>query len=429
MKSKKYVRIIIVIAMMLAAILACNIPQTSSANDLASAVGQTQTALAVSQLLAPTTAIPPVSAPATTQSAPQPSSSTPNSPVVATTAPATNLTALPVVNTTPATPDCTNMAKFDGETVPDNTAFAPGQEFIKIWTLRNVGTCIWNPEYALVFIKGEQMGGTMVSPIGQTVKPNNAIQIHLPQKAPDSAGEHQGFWMLSNPSGQQFGLGSKADVAFWVKIQVIPGSTNNNSGGIIGGPQNLGAPSWTESFDSKRSPWYLGADTDISFSIDNGSLVMTAFHPIGDQWRVAQSSYLDNFYLQANFRTGPACAGKDGYGLLVRAPDKPSGNINSGYVFSFSCEGKYRIYRMDSGNFSSIVNWTSSPAIKAGPNQVNSLGIYAKAGQLQLYANGLLVSEFIDASYTGGLFGLVIRSDVTSNFQAFVDDVSYWLIR
>ena len=235
--------------------------------------------------------------------------------------------------------------------------------------------------------------------------------------------------MLRSPSGRQFGLGSKADVAFWVKIQVVPGTANNNSGGSITGPQNLGAPSWSESFDSKRNPWYLGPDSDISFDIDNGSLVMTAFQPIGDQWRVAASSYLDNFYLQANFRTGTACAGRDGYGLLVRAPDKPSGNINSGYVFSFSCEGKYRIYRMDNGNFSSIVNWTASPAIKGGPNQANSMGVYAKDSKLQLYANGVLVSEFVDAAYSGGLFGLVIRSDVTNDFQALVDEVAYWSIR
>jgi hypothetical protein len=429
MKLNYYGRMIAIIAVMLAAILACNLSQTSATSDLAGVVARTQTALAVSQLVAQTTSVPQVSAPATTQSPPQVTSATPNSPVVATTAPVINPTVQPIINTAPATPDCTDMAKFEGEAIPDNTAFAPGQDFIKIWTLRNVGTCIWNPEYALVSIKGESMGGTSPSPIGQTVKPNNTIQIYLPQKAPDSAGEHKGFWMLRSPSGREFGLGSKADVAFWVKIQVVPGSANNNNGGVINGPQNLGAPSWTESFDSKHTPWYLGADTDISFDIANGSLVMTAFQPIGDQWRVAESSYLDNFYLQANFRTGPACAGKDGYGLLVRAPDKPSGNINSGYVFSFSCEGKYRIYRMDNGNFSSIVNWTSSPAIKAGQNQTNSMGINAKSDKLQLYANGSLVSEFADGTYPGGLFGLVIRSDVTSNFQTFVDEVAYWLVR
>jgi hypothetical protein len=427
-QPNQYGRLSLIVMILLSAILACNAPQTFPTSDLASVVAQTQTSVAVNQLAASTTASLQGSAPVVTQSPPVAPGSTPSNPVIVTTAPPTNPTVQPIINTASAIPECTDMAKFEGESIPDNTAFPPGQEFIKIWTLRNVGTCIWNPDYELVSVKGEAMGGTTPSPIGQTVKPNNTIQIYLPQKAPDSPGEHQGSWMLRSPAGRIFGLGSKADVAFWVKIQVVPGTPSNNNGGAITGPQNLGAPSWSESFDDKHSPWYLGADSDISFDIANGALVMTAFQPIGDQWRVAASSYLDNFYLQANFRIGTVCAGKDGYGLLVRAPDKPSGNINSGYVFSFSCDGKYRIYRMDNGNFSSIVNWTASSAIKSGPNQVNSMGIYAKSDKLQLYANGALVSEFIDGTYPGGLFGLVIRSETTNNFQVFVDEVAYWLV-
>ena len=57
------------------------------------------------------------------------------------------------------------------------------------------------------------------------------------------------------------------------------------------------------------------------------------------------------------------------------------------------------------------------------------MGIFAKDGKLQLYANGTMVSEFVDGTYPGGLFGLVIRSEVTNNFQVFVDEVAYWLIR
>ena len=417
MKSNHNFRFSVIIVLLVVAALACNVPGLSSTkNDVAAVVGKTQTAWAVNQLLTPTTAVPTVPPPTSTLSPSQLSTTN-----------AASLSTAQVLQTT-ATSVCTNMAKFDGETIADNTSFAPGQEFIKIWTLRNVGTCIWSPDYELVSVNGEAMGGTSPAPIGKTVKPNNAVQIYLPQKAPDSPGEHQGSWMLRSPAGQLFGLGAKADVAFWVKIQVVSGMSTPIVGGIVG-PQNLGAPTWSESFDSKRNPWYLGPDSDISFDINNGSLLMTAFHPIGDQWRVAASSYLDNFHLQANFRTGGVCNGKDGYGLLVRAPDKPNGNINSGYVFSFSCAGEYRIYRMDNGKFNGIINWTSNPAIKPGPNQANSMGIYAKAGQMQFFANGTLLDDFIDVTYSGGLFGLTVRSETTNNFQVFVDDIAFWLIR
>jgi hypothetical protein len=311
------------------------------------------------------------------------------------------------------------MAKYEAETIPDGSTFPPGQEFMKTWTFRNVGTCTWTPEYSLVFVKGEQMGGTSPSPIGQTVPPNGTIQIYLPQKAPDQTGEHQGFWKLRNTQGLDFGLGKDADVAFWVKILVQQGASSSS-------PPNLGAPTWTESFDSKATPFYLGDDSDIGFQVNDGSMVMTAFKPTGDQWRVAQNRYLDDFYLEARFRTGSTCSGKDSYGLIVRAPDQPDGIIDSGYVFTFSCDGMYRAYLMNNGNYSGIANWTGHSALKGGPNQANTMGIRAVGDQLQLYANGTLVLEYTDTAFTGGLFGLVIRADSTQNFQAFVDQIDYW---
>jgi hypothetical protein len=311
------------------------------------------------------------------------------------------------------------MAKYEAETVPDGSIFPPSQEFMKTWTLRNVGTCTWTPEYNLVFIKGEQMGGTSPNPIGQAVPPNGTIQIYLPQKAPENPGEYQGYWKLRNLQGNDFGLGKDADVAFWVKIIVQPGASSSTL-------PNLGAPTWSNSFDNKNSPFYLGDDDEISFQVKDGSLIMTAFKPVGDQWRVAQGSYLDDFYLESKFRTGPSCSGKDSYGLIVRAPDQPDSIIDSGYVLSFACDGMYRVYMMNNGNFNGIANWSANTNIKAGTNQANTMGVRAQGDKIQLFANGNLVFEFSDSTFSGGLFGLMIRSDVTSGFQTYVDEIAYW---
>ncbi len=184
-------------------------------------------------------------------------------------------------------------------------------------------------------------------------------------------------------------------------------------------------PGW-KSFNDKSSPWYLGTDDGIDFDIDGGQLVITASKPTGDRWRVAQPGFLDNFYLQSKFATGPTCSGKDGYGLLVRAPNQPDGVIDSGYVFSFSCDGKYRVYRIDAGSYEGLQNWTTAPAVKPGSNQSNVMGIYANGDTLQLYANGILIYAFEDVTYSGGLFGLMIRSEFTEDFKVFVDEVAVW---
>ncbi len=324
---------------------------------------------------------------------------------------------------TPSQSNCTNSIKFINETILDGTIFAPGQEFIKTWTLRNVGTCVWGSDYELVHFQGEKMNGTSPSPIGQTVVPGASIQLYLPQTAPPTPGIYQGFWKLRSSTGEEFGLGQNSETAFWVKIQVEAGIPNPETGSI---PSSLGKADWSISFENKSTPWYLGPDSDVVYQISDGMLVMRTLKPTADQWRVAGSINLKDFYLQAVFKTSPICSEKDGYGLLVRAPDKPNGNINSGLVFTFSCDGQYRIYRMDNGVYTGIHNWTSSSAIKPGGEQFNTMWISAKGADFQLFANNTLIFQFSDQTYQDGLFGLVVRSVSGDTFQVLVDEVAYW---
>lgn len=389
---------------LLLAILACNRPQPVTTPDIDLMVAQTQTAIAVSEMLKPTEALP-----ATAQPTSSPVSSTP-------------AVSTPSSSETTATqdPNCTDLAKFVSESVPDNTEFAPGAQFMKTWIFQNVGTCTWTPEYKLVFEQGKQMGGTSPAPIGQTVPPNGTLQIFLPQTAPAETGEHQGFWKLQNLRGQNFGLGSDGSKAFWVKIKVTPGAPTS-------GNLNLGAPTRVFTFDSKsNTPFFLGEDSDIAFEVKEGELILTAFEPAGDLWRVAELGQFNNLVLEANFRAGSKCAGRDSYGMIVRAPSQADGIIDSAYVFAFNCEGQYRIYRMDSGSYNGIANWTAHPSLLPGPNQRNVMTIAANNEKLQLFANGTLVYEFTDSTYNRGLFGLLIGSGGTQNFQAAVEQLSIW---
>jgi hypothetical protein len=395
---------------LLATALACNfsVSPTSPTPDIAALVAQTQTAIAVAQVLTPVAPSPQAQQPPTTPAIPPTTSPTaqaaqPESP-------------------TPQAAQCTDKAKYITETVPDNTQIAANEQFMKTWTLQNAGTCTWTANYELVFVKGEQMGGSSPAPIGQSVPPNGSIQIYLPQTAPPDPGPHEGHWMLrNNATGKTFGLGENADVAFWVKVNVVPANPAPTAGAQV-----PGNPTWVYTFDDKQSPFYLGPDGDISFDIQNGDLVLTAFEPAGDQWRVAEPGGMDNFTLEVDFQTGPACSGKDAYGMIVRAPSQPDDVIDSGYVFTFSCDGQYRIYRMDSGNYNGLVNWSTNPAIRSGPNQANKMTVKAQGDQFQVYANGTLLYQLPDATYPYGLFGLVIGSGGTENFQVRVKQIAFW---
>ena len=97
-------------------------------------------------------------------------------------------------------------------TYPDNSLVQPGAEFIKTWRLKNTGTCTWDAGYAIVFDRGDALGGPPSAPLTSgTVPPGQTADVSLTLKAPTDPGTYQGFWKLRNPAGQVFGLGENAE--------------------------------------------------------------------------------------------------------------------------------------------------------------------------------------------------------------------------
>jgi len=143
-------------------------------------------------------------------------------------------TATPPLNPSPTsvTPSPTStqgecdQAGFDKDvTIPDNTILGAGEQFTKTWRLQNDGTCSWNSSYALVFDRGDAMGGpASTSLTSEIIAPGETIDVSVVLIAPESPGTYQGYWKLRNPSGQVFGLGDEKDKDFWVKIKVAPES-------------------------------------------------------------------------------------------------------------------------------------------------------------------------------------------------------------
>ncbi len=122
---------------------------------------------------------------------------------------------------TPAAGECTLRILFMSDvTVPDDMEIQPGAAFIKTWRLKNAGTCPWIPEYRLVFVGGDQMGGPDAQPLGQRVKPGALVDVSVKLTAPTQPGEYTSEWMLETPEGERFGLGDDGQTPFWVKIVV-----------------------------------------------------------------------------------------------------------------------------------------------------------------------------------------------------------------
>lgn len=107
---------------------------------------------------------------------------------------------------------CLNAA-FISETVLDNTEFAPGDGFLKSWTIQNTGYCEWNTNYRLVFLEGNTMGGDVSTYLNETVSPGERITFIVNLTAPSTAGTYRGEWRVQSNLGVNF-------AKFWVQIVV-----------------------------------------------------------------------------------------------------------------------------------------------------------------------------------------------------------------
>ena len=186
----------------------------------------------------------------------------------------------------------------------------------------------------------------------------------------------------------------------------------------------LGEPAWKDGFQDGTN-WPLYDDSHILMEIVEGKLQMTALIPNQenpwDGWMVSQP-YLDDFYLAVSASTGE-CSGLDRYGLLARATP----NANRSYLFGFSCGGQYSLRIWNGSDFKMLIDWTPSDYIFSGSDQTNQLGFKAEGTKLSLFANGDLLTELEDDTFSEGAFGLFVGAVNTSGFTVLFDDMAYWV--
>jgi len=195
---------------------------------------------------------------------PSPLPSTPTMTHVAGTATATlQLVATTPTATAPAAVSGSDRVEFVADlTVPDGTIFKPGEKFTKTWRLMNAGTATWTTAYSLAFFGGEQMGGAALTPLTLQVPAGQTVDLSIQLTAPSKEGKYTSYWMLRNAAGTNFGMGSNADGAFYVQINVA-GSAATGTVTASG----TGTPAAT------TSPT-VGADvvTSASLSVDSATV-------------------------------------------------------------------------------------------------------------------------------------------------------------
>ena len=138
--------------------------------------------------------------------------STPVTPQAQTTA-LPGFTALPTAGSTGPTASlgdsCNNSSFVSDVTVADGTVLPPGQNFDKVWEIKNTGSCTWDDGYVLAYIGGSSPN---LDPYNFEFKNSDdfviggaTANLGLTLTTPCTPGEYEGTWRMRDDKGYYFG--------------------------------------------------------------------------------------------------------------------------------------------------------------------------------------------------------------------------------
>ena len=88
--------------------------------------------------------------------------------------------------------------------VPDNTIMTPGQDFVKTWKIKNIGSCKWDAGYKLVRSYGDDELTGEAQPLSAVIGPGEEAEVSVSFTAPDLPGTYTSYWTLQNAKGIAF---------------------------------------------------------------------------------------------------------------------------------------------------------------------------------------------------------------------------------
>ena len=227
MKPKSLFKTLIVMAILVMALAACNLTNMfgdNNADDFtqietmaAATISARFTQSAFETVVAQLTESAPGGVPAASATPLPTSTPIPANTPIATFTPA----ATRVPPTATAVPVPCNAAWFiEDVTIPDWSTLAAGEQFVKTWQVKNVGTCSWNKNYSIFFFGGSKLSAASSVAFPKSVNPGETVNLSVSMVAPSDTGSFTGSWLLESDNGVEFGVGYNFNVPLTVNIKV-----------------------------------------------------------------------------------------------------------------------------------------------------------------------------------------------------------------
>lgn len=115
------------------------------------------------------------------------------------------------------------VARFLGESYPDNVPVAPGERFVKSWTLKNTGSCTWGLRFTLRLENFSSLplsAGNARLRLPREVPPGDTVTLQIPMAAPVQPGLYREDWSLRD--GEDAAVTVSSSRTIWAKVFVPP---------------------------------------------------------------------------------------------------------------------------------------------------------------------------------------------------------------
>jgi|GEM_PF-2189433 len=180
-------------------------------------------------------------------------------------------------------------------------------------------------------------------------------------------------------------------------------------------------PTTSDDFRRDNDTWNLEPDEDATFFYRGRTFHIKVDAPEWIGWSAGEITTTD-FLLEVDtqYVDGPADAE---YGVIFRQVD-----ADNYYFFAISRSGSYRLWRLEDGEWSTMVEWTQTDAIDISEDALNRLGVLAEGAQLTLLVNDVALTQLEDETFASGKVALALGTFEEAGAEVAFDNLDIWAI-
>ena len=180
-------------------------------------------------------------------------------------------------------------------------------------------------------------------------------------------------------------------------------------------------PTTSDDFRRDNDTWNIEPDEDATFFYRGRTFHIKVDAPEWIGWSAGEITTTD-FLLEVDtqYVDGPADAE---YGVIFRQVD-----ADNYYFFAISRSGSYGMWRLEDGEWTTMVEWTQADAIDISEDALNRLGILAEGAQLTLLVNDVALTQLEDETFASGKVALALGTFDEAGAEVAFDNLDIWAI-